>query len=223
VFSQFATVAASRIVENCSGRGSIRDCNRVTFVLRWRRIIFIPAGIDEAIDGSAVYVVSPYFSYITTIDPNLLEVVQQTNIPSPGSGQYAYGFQLVTLSNGDVLFLSDQSSTVGTVYLWNPATDVFTSLNQPALQNLSEITRTADHSKAPIYSGNSSGSTGVVYDASTGSLTGPVTLSGVYALAINPNGSQILGVGLQGLPTIFYDSQCQLSIRSRFRFWQPVR
>jgi len=216
-------VAASRIVENCSGRGSIRDCNRVTFVLRWRRIIFIPAGIDEAIDGSAVYVVSPYFSYITTIDPNLLEVVQQTNIPSPGSGQYAYGFQLVTLSNGDVLFLSDQSSTVGTVYLWNPATDVFTSLNQPALQNLSEITRTADHSKAPIYSGNSSGSTGVVYDASTGSLTGPVTLSGVYALAINPNGSQILGVGLQGLPTIFYDSQCQLSIRSRFRFWQPLR
>ncbi len=166
-----------------------------------------PAGIDESADGSAVYVVSPYFSYITTIDPNLLEVVQQTNIPQTPSGQNAFVFQLVTLSNGDVLFLPNQAPTGPLAYLWSPATNVFTALNQQALQNLSGITRSADHSKALIYGGNSAGSTAVIYDATSGNLTGPATLNGGYALAISPNGSQIVSVGLQGLPTIFYDNQ----------------
>jgi hypothetical protein len=166
-----------------------------------------PAGIDESVDGSAVYVVSPYFSYITTIDPNLLEVVQQTNIPQTLSGQNAFAFQLVTLSNGDVFFLPNQAPTGPQAYLWNPATNVFTTLNQQALQNLSGITRSADHSKVLISGGNSAGATAVIYDAISGNLTGPATLNGVYALAISPNGSQIVGVGGQGLPTIFYDNQ----------------
>ncbi len=166
-----------------------------------------PAGIDESVDGSAVYVVSPYFSYITTIDPNLLQVVQETNIPQSGSGQNAFTFQLVTLSNGDVFFLPNQAPTGPMAYLWNPATNVFTGLTQQALQNLSGITRSADHSKVLIFGGSSAGATAVIYDAISGNLTGPASLNGAYALGFSPNGSQIVGVGLQGLPTVFYDNQ----------------
>jgi DNA-binding beta-propeller fold protein YncE len=166
-----------------------------------------PAGIDESVDGSAVYVVSPYLSYITTIDPNLLEVVRQTNIPQTGSGQTASAFQLVTLSNGDVLFLPNQAPTGPTAYLWNPVTNLFTGLNQQSLQNLTVIARSADHSKALIYNGDSAGSTAVIYDPTTGNLTGPARLNGIYALALNTDGSQIVGAGGQGLPTIFYDGQ----------------
>ncbi len=168
-----------------------------------------PTGIDESADGNAVYVVSPYFSYITAIDPNLLEVVHETNIPSTGSGQNASTSQLATLSNGDVLFLPNEAPTGPLAYLWNPTTNVFTALNQPALQNMSGITRSADHSKVLLsFSGGpEGGETVTIYDAVSGNLTGPATLNGGYgAVAISPNGSQIVTVAAQGQPT-FYDDQ----------------
>lgn len=168
-----------------------------------------PTGIDESADGKAVYVVSPYFSYITTIDPNLLEVVHETNIPQTPSGQSAFVYQLVTLSSGDVLFLPNQAPTGPLAYLWNPATDAFTALNQPALANMSGITRSADHSKALLsFSGGpEGGETVTIYDAVSGNLTGPATLNGGYgAVAISPNGSQIVTVAAQG-PLTFYDGQ----------------
>ena len=166
-----------------------------------------PAGIDEAADGSAVYVVSPYFSYITTIDPNLLEVVQETNMPQSGSGLGGFTFQLVTLSNGDVLFLTNQSLPGPPAYLWNPKTNHFTGLSQEAFQNLSLFTRSADHSVALIYGVDSSGATASIYNAASGSVSAPVHLANVYSLAISPNGSQIVGVGSQDVPTVFYDNQ----------------
>jgi hypothetical protein len=166
-----------------------------------------PAGIDESVDGSAVYVVSPYFSYITTIDPNLLEVVQQTSLPQAG-GSIQTGFQIDTLSNGNVMiFLAGEGLTGPPAYLWDPASNTFTGFAQTFRNFAQEITRSADHSKILIYGGNSSGTTAVIYDATSSNLTGPVNLNGIYAVAISPDGSQIFGVGGQGLPSIFYDNQ----------------
>ena len=166
-----------------------------------------PAGIDESVDGSAVYVVSPYFSYITTIDPNLLEVVQKTSLPKAG-GSIQTGFQIATLSNGNVmLFLAGQGLTGPPAYLWNPTSNTFTGFGQSLQSFAQEITRSADHSKVLIYGTSTSAATAVIYEATSGNLTGPANLDFIHALAINPDGSQIAGVGLQNQPTVFYDNQ----------------
>ena len=164
-----------------------------------------PAGIDESADGSAVYVVSPYFSYITTIDPNLLEVVQQTSIPQSTAGANQGSSQIVTLFNGNVFFVANQPPTAQD-YIWNPTTNTFTALN-PQIFLPTEIARRADRSKVLIYGSDSSGSTAVIYDATGGSLSAVTHLDNVSPLAISPNGSQIVGVGGQSVPTVFYDSQ----------------
>jgi hypothetical protein len=164
-----------------------------------------PAGIDESVDGTAVYVVSPYFSYITTIDPNSLQVVQQTSLPSnAGSAQTAV--QVATLSTSEVMiFLGNNLNPPA--YIWNPATNGFTGFGQ-VFQGFGQvITRSADHSKVLIYGTYTSLSEAILYDAASGNLTGPANLNWIYDLAISPNGSQIIGIGLQNQPTEFYDNQ----------------
>jgi DNA-binding beta-propeller fold protein YncE len=162
-----------------------------------------PAGIDEAVDGTAVYVVSPYFAYIATIDPNRLEVVQQTSIPQvQGVDQSA--FQVATLSNGAVMVTVASPFTQGpAIYLWNPTTNVFTGLGQGnTLSPPLLIYRSANHSKVLVCATN----TAVLYDAPSDSLSGPLNV-GCGFPAISPDGSQIVSVGSQNSPTVFYDDQ----------------
>ena len=167
-----------------------------------------PAGIDEAEDGSAVYVVSPFFSSITTIDPTRLEVVRSTRIPQISKDTIQTGFQVATLSNGKVMILLATQDPVGPpIYIWDPITDVFTGIGQRHFISFGQvIARSADHSKVLISRESTSGSTLFLYDVTRSSLTGPLEVPGHYQ-AINPDGSQIASVGLQSQPTIFYDDQ----------------
>jgi DNA-binding beta-propeller fold protein YncE len=173
-----------------------------------------PTGIDEAVDGSAVYVVSPYFTYITTIDPNLLQVVQQTNIPQiSGPGQAAgeamqtTASQVATLSNGNVLVnIGNSNNSAGgpPTYLWNPTTNVFTGLGSGSLfGNGFSINRSANHSKV-LFCGIS----GYLYDAGSGNLSGPLNSGCTWGTsAISPDGSQFVILGSNISPTVFYDDQ----------------
>jgi DNA-binding beta-propeller fold protein YncE len=173
-----------------------------------------PAGIDEAVDGSAVYVVNPIFGYISTIDPNLFQVVRQSSVPSSVSGTIPSPpfFQIATLSNGKVFLLrADQSLTKSPFILWDPSTNTFTDIGTlPLPPYQGQITRSADHSKVLAWGGNSSGLTAVLYDATTDMLTGQAFFGSAAWLAINSNGSQIVAEGLQEQSTNFYDAHFNL-------------
>ena len=170
-----------------------------------------PAGIDEAADGSAVYVVSPYFGGVTIIDPNSLEVVGHANVPQSVSGlsQVTF-FEIAGLSNGKVLLYpsaDDVDLTKPPFYLWDPKANTF-SLFGPAnsASAVGLILRSADHSKVLAYAGLG-GSGGMLYDATTDTFTGPTPLiSGISA--VSPDGSQIVSAGYQNSAPvlIFYDS-----------------
>ncbi|MFZ0522819.1 MAG: IPT/TIG domain-containing protein [Candidatus Acidiferrales bacterium] len=162
-----------------------------------------PSGIDESADGSAVYVVSPYFGGITTIDPNLLQVVGHVNVPagvSPDSLGAAF-FQVATLSNGKVVLLEAGSLTG--VLLWTPANNNFAVFGtSDFLLAAGIITRSADHTKVLGFAGYAGS---MLYDASTDTFVGPNSTIIGYS-AISPSGSQIISVGLQNSPTVFYDA-----------------
>jgi YVTN family beta-propeller protein len=164
-----------------------------------------PAGIDEAADGSAVYVVSPYFWQVTTIDPNLFQVVHQSIVPMSVSGSKlppAF-FEVAALSNGKVLLLlAGEDPTQPPFFLWDPTTDLFSRFGQTIYTPIAGlITRSADHTKVLGY-GNGAA---ILYDVTTDSFTGPFNSVGGL-LAIGPDGSQIVSSGLQNSPTVFYDS-----------------
>jgi hypothetical protein len=170
-----------------------------------------PAGIDEAADGSAVYVVSPYFGGVTIIDPDLYQVVGHANVPQSVSGlsQVTF-FEVAGLSNGKVLLYpsaDDVDLTKPPFYLWDPQANSF-SLFGPAnsASSVGLISRSADHSKVLAYAGN--GATGgMLYDATTNTFTGPTPIINAIS-AVSPNGSQIVSAGYQNSTPvlIFYDS-----------------
>lgn len=165
-----------------------------------------PGGIDEAVDGSAVYVVSGYFPYITTIDPNLLQVVQQTSLPTGVS----CSFQFAALSNGDVL-LPCMSSAIE-LLLWNPVSNTFSLTGQGLyFGTLPIVIRTEDHSKVLLV-----GSLDVfLYSAAGSSFSGPLDFGGNLPWAMSPDASQFIAgsnVGSHGSYTAigFYDSNGDL-------------
>lgn len=110
-----------------------------------------PAGIDVAADESAVYVVSSLVGGVTVIDPNLLQVVGHSDVPSAVSGltQPVTFFQVATLSSGKVLFLpmSPDLGGFSPFYLWDPVTDTYTKFGPSSLFSVELISRSADHSK----------------------------------------------------------------------------
>jgi len=162
-----------------------------------------PAGIDESADGTAVYVVSPYSSFITTIDPDRLEVIHQTSLP-----QQQAGFEVATLSNGNVLVLPVGLDVTRLPYLlWNPTSDAITPFGKATFTFSQGMTRSADHSKVLVYGTDTTGATAVIYDVAQNLFIGPKDLPGIECMAINAHGTQILGVGLQNQPTTFYDGQ----------------
>ena len=162
-----------------------------------------PAGIDESADGSAVYVVSPYLSGITIVDPNLLQVVGHENVPATVSGKPVGSsfFQVATLSNGNVLLL--ETGELNGILLWTPTTHDFAVFGPTAFLPVAGlISRSADHTKVLGFAGDGGG---MLYDVNTDSFTGPNAAITANS-AISPNGSQIISVGLQNSATVFYDA-----------------
>jgi DNA-binding beta-propeller fold protein YncE len=173
-----------------------------------------PAGIDEAADGSAVYVVSPYFGGVTIIDPNLLQVVAHASVPQSVSGLPVpvVFLQIASLSNGKVV-LSPALDSIDLAkppfYLWDPKADTFSRFGPVSFVSQSILmSRSADHSKL-VANGAAAG--GILYDANTDTFVGPTPLiSGVSA--INSNGSQLVSAGYQNSSAVldFYDNSFSL-------------
>jgi len=165
-----------------------------------------PSSIDEASDGSAVYVVSPYFSGVTTIDPNLFQVVGHANVPPSvsGSSQGTTFFQLAALSTGSVL-LSPSGDFVDLskppLFLWDPKTNTFTRVGQTTIGQVGVILRSSDYSTVLVNTGNG----GVLFNATTQTFTGPNSSVGANSV-ISPDGSRIVSVGLQNSPTVLLDN-----------------
>jgi len=164
-----------------------------------------PAGIDEAADGSAVYVVSPYFGGVTIIDPNLLQVVGHASVPQSVSGLSvpAVFLQVASLSNGKVVLspaLDSLDLAKPPFYLWDPKADTFSRFGPTSFVSQSILmSRSADHSKL-IANGAAAG--GILYDVNTDSFVGPTPLiSGVSA--INSDGSQLASTTYQNSVPVF--------------------
>jgi DNA-binding beta-propeller fold protein YncE len=173
-----------------------------------------PAGIEEAADGSALYVVSPYFGGVTIIDPNLLQVVGHASVPQSVSGLSVpvVFLQIASLSNGKVVLspaLDSLDLANPPFYLWDPKADSFSRFGPASFISQSILmSRSADHSKL-IANGAAAG--GILYDVGTDSFVGPTPLiSGISA--VNSDGSQLASVVYQNsVPVLaFYDSKFNL-------------
>lgn len=174
-----------------------------------------PFGIDETADGSQILVGSES-PFLTVIDPDTLEVVRRVPgpvlVPQIGAPEEDDPIEPAALSNGMVLIVAQKPQPeigIFHLYLWNPATGTMTLRD---VTNLSPQTlqRSADHSKVVVWGDTSNGATAVIYDAASDSFNGPANFPGVSYLGINPDGSQIVAVGLQTQPTNFYDDQFNL-------------
>jgi DNA-binding beta-propeller fold protein YncE len=181
-----------------------------------------PSGIDEAADGSAVYVVSPYFAGITVIDPNLFQVVGHATVPQSVSGTTApiVFLQVAALSNGKVAAspaLDAVFPTNPALFQWDPVTNTFAMFG-PKGQGAVLMRRSDDHSKM-VLTGGFSGS--FLYDAGTDSFSGPTPLiSGL--VAISSDGSQIASTTFQNQNPVFafYDGHFNLRGTLPFNaFW----
>jgi DNA-binding beta-propeller fold protein YncE len=169
--------------------------------------VSFPSGIDIAADGSAVYVVSEFIGGVTTIDPNLLQVVGHSTMPASVSGLSAPAtfFQVMTLSNGKVILTSsfDQADPLKPFFEWDPATDTYKVFG-PIGAGIGTMARSDDHSKLVA--------TGFVYDVTTDSFTTVDTT--VTALqAVTSDGSLLAGTTfLAGSATGIgiYDSSLKL-------------
>jgi hypothetical protein len=167
-----------------------------------------PVDVDETADGKTVYVVSEFVHGITQIDPSTLQVTAHIAGPTTVGGQAfdPYFFQLATLSTGQVMLTSAiTSSSLPTALIWTPSTGEFSSFSPAVFSQVNIIERSWDHTKVL----GTSASGGALYDAATGTVTGPnpqITTSST----ISPDGSQILSVGLQNDTTNFFDSSLKL-------------
>lgn len=167
-----------------------------------------PVDIDEAADGSAVYVVSLFSPYVSTIDPNLLQVVQRTVIPELDAGATSSeppsASRVVALSSGAVLLAILNSAPSGSgLYLWTPTSNNFTELQKPPFAfPTSLVERSADHSKILFYGSPFA----VVYDVTAGAFTSFTNIGDFAFVAISPDGSQIVGEALESQATTFFDS-----------------
>jgi DNA-binding beta-propeller fold protein YncE len=182
-----------------------------------------PSGIDEAADGSAVYVVSPYFAGIMIIDPNLLEVVGHATVPQSVSGTTApiVFLQVAALSNGRVALnpaLDAFFPQNPPLYQWDPATNTFALFGPKGQGQSVLIRRSDDHSKLVLNGGFAGG---FLYDVGTDSFQGPTPLiTGV--VAISSDGSQIASTTFQNQTQVFafYDGHFNLRGTLPFKaFW----
>jgi len=168
-----------------------------------------PAGIDETQDGSAVYVVSPFFAGVTTIDPNSLEVIGHSQPPNAPSSpnQVITFFQVAALSNGKVLLAPtfDVISTTTQYYLWDPRANTFTPIGLSSLgPQAGLISRSADGSKVLVETSNGD----AVYDTATNTFADPGSAASATS-AISPDGSHIVtlvGLSAGNVAAVLLDS-----------------
>lgn len=142
---------------------------------------FHPVSIDESFDGSQIFVGS--LGQIIVIDPDLLQVMYSRQTVPQSSPSPTQAVQLLTLSNGDVLYLS-----TGQPFLWNPSNSSTTRL-MPGFQITGAMKRSADRSTVLLASGN----TTLLYDVASGTFGSP-GLGIPSNTAINPNGNQIAAI-----------------------------
>ena len=166
-----------------------------------------PAGIDEAADGSAVYVASPFIDGLTTIDPDLLQVVKHSSASSTVSGTDIPFSQVVTLSNGKVLLTPVVNGGVQPpFYQYDPGTDTFSPFGPQSLEfDFAVTSRNADHSKVLGYGSGSP--SGILYDVTTNTFSGPNPAIDIFPV-FSPDGSQFASIQsptAEGILT-FYDS-----------------
>ena len=179
--------------------------------------VSFPAAIDEAADGGAVYVVSPYVGGVTIIDPNILQVIGRASVPQSVSGvsQPMTFIQIAALSNGKVVLYPTFDMvdlTKPPFYLWDPQTDVFTQFGPASFAtSVGLLTVSADRSKLLSYQGIPGGGAGILYDVTTDSFVGPSTAISGFP-AINPDGSQIVSTTVQNSSPVlaFYDRNFKL-------------
>lgn len=159
-------------------------------------------GIDEAADGSKVYVGGGGAS-IGVIDPDSLQLVGNSppiligDLQAPNA--YYLPLYVAALSNGKVLVLANvQGSTETHVFLWDPVAGTLTPRDWPSLPNPQSLTRSADHSKVLL----AYGGTVDLYDATSDLYTGPFSLNG--AASLSPSGTQI--ASSNGTSVNFYDT-----------------
>jgi DNA-binding beta-propeller fold protein YncE len=159
-----------------------------------------PQGIDESLDGKKVYVgtLTPNFA---VIDPDLLQVIQ--TVPGPPlsnpnfPGETLFPFTLAALSNGKVLVEATDGESIsiaGGIFLWDPASGVFSSVTTPGPSGDLIISRSADRSKVLLGS-QGEPSALALYDAATNSVavSGTIEQGGAApgVAAVSPNGAQI--------------------------------
>ena len=156
--------------------------------------------IDESADGSRVYVASA--GQIAIIDPGLMQVVAIERTPM-ASSLNDVPLQLATLADGKVLVENSDSH----VYLWDPTAHTFQADDPPSVPGAAFngfLTRSADHSKVLL-----SGSTAAIFFLSGSDSYGNYGTNLNGALALNPDGSQLVSVcsvgGPQQLSITFYD------------------
>lgn len=163
-------------------------------------------GIDEAADGTKVYV-GGGGSSIGVIDPDSLQLVENAPPPSVGDpnnpNAYYNPLYVATLSNGKVLILAGVTGSTEThVFLWDPVTGSMILRDSGSFPNPQNLTRSADHSKVLLLGPFTSGPNAMVYEAGTDTLTGPFSFNGVPA--VSPDGSQIAASNGNGVT--FFDT-----------------
>jgi DNA-binding beta-propeller fold protein YncE len=170
----------------------------------------VPGTIDEAADGSQVYVGGA--TKITVIDPNSLQVVGTQAVPFllPESNPFIGLVQPVALADGNVLIENFDHH----VYLWNPNSGTIT-LNDPpeaAAGAFGQIQRSADYETAVM--SNPLGLQAIRFSSGS-DMWGAydLNLDGGGAIAISPDGSQVASVCAYGYPPLIaaYDSS-----------WNPI-
>lgn len=151
--------------------------------------------MDESADESRLYVGS--LGRVVTIDPNLLQVVATTVLPSVSPAGQALplgAVHLVTLADGKLLLLNFD----GHLYLWDPATGSITGI-APAgpVQNFERFSRSSDHTTV-LLSGGAYGTGAAVFFFS-GSDTFGTVVSGLLLgqLTLSPDGTKIASLCIE--------------------------
>lgn len=158
----------------------------------------LPATIDEAVDGSKIFVGGA--NEITTIDPSTLEVTGTTRFPDTTGSQLSQ-IELVTLSTGNILALN---MTAGDLYLWNPATGSLTLNNAAGMDRAISLLRSGNHNRVLVFGT----AFDALYDAPSGSFITEARSPADYEMqygglrsgaALNPDGTQLAVTTSDGL------------------------
>lgn len=174
--------------------------------------VLAPRGIDETPDGTQV-VVGSAGPFITIIDPNALQVVNQIAAPVMPGGSNLDRYlpeQIATLPDGKVLILCLVTDSTESHLCFGDLTTGSMTVRDPPGITGTWITRSPDHTIAVI-SGqpiNAGAATDALYTAATDSFS--FAAAGGPYFAISPTNSQFVQPSTQSGQTNFYDANFNL-------------